>query len=54
MSKPEVSDETLVQKWPWGLSLRQAVGYRGRPLNPRTLMPYKANEPRRHRIVDAE
>src|SRR3954452_15517419 len=35
------------------LSLRQAVGYRGRPLNSRTLMPYKANEPRRHKIPKA-
>ena len=35
------------------LSLRQAVGYRGRPLNSRPLMPYKANEPRRHKIPKA-
>ena len=33
--------------------LRQAVGYRGRPLNPGALMPYKANEPRRHKIPKA-
>jgi hypothetical protein len=35
------------------LSLRQAVGYRGCPLNSRPLMPYKENEPRRHKIPKA-
>ena len=35
------------------LSRRQADRYRGRPLNPRGLMPYKANEPRRHKIPKA-
>src|SRR4051794_1109541 len=35
------------------LSRWQAGQYRGRPLNPRALMPYKANEPRRHKIPKA-
>jgi hypothetical protein len=33
-----------------GLSRQEADGYRNRPL---TLMPYKANEPRRHKIPKA-
>ena len=45
--------ETLVQKWLWGLSRRQTGRYRGGPLHPRALMPYKANEPRRHKIPKA-
>jgi Transposase DDE domain len=35
------------------LSRWQAGRYRDRPLNPRALMPYKANEPRRHKIPKA-
>ena len=35
------------------LSRWQAGRYRGRPLNPGALMPYKANEPRRHKIPKA-
>ena len=44
---------TLVQKWSRGLSRRRPDEYRGRPLTPRALMPYKANEPRRHKIPKA-
>jgi hypothetical protein len=42
-----------VQKWSQGLSRRRPDEYRGRPLTPRALMPYKANEPRRHKIPKA-
>ena len=51
--RPVLSGLTLVQNSHGRLSLRQAVGYRGRPLNSRTLMPYKANEPRRRKIPKA-
>ena len=49
----ELTATTLVQKWLWGLSRRQTGRYRGGPLHPRALMPYKANEPRRHKIPKA-
>jgi hypothetical protein len=45
--------QILVQKWQGGLSRRGPDEYRGRPLTPRTLMPYKVNEPRRHKILRA-
>jgi hypothetical protein len=42
-----------VQKWSRGLTGRPPEEYRGRPLIPRALMPYKANDPRRHGIPKA-
>jgi hypothetical protein len=36
-----------------GLPQRRLDEYRARPLNPKPLMPYKANEPRRRKIPKA-